>query len=1031
MQNKGAIRLFAILLALVCLYQLSFTVVVNLEKNKAKDYVKSHPGTTESNYLDSIAGKGVYNFLWLKDFTYRECQERELSLGLDLKGGMNVILEVSVPDIVRSMANNKQDSVFVAAMNRAIKAQETSQDDFVTLFGNAFTEVAPPGYSLASLFVNIDMPEITYNSTNDQVLDILRKETDGAIGNSFNILRSRIDRFGVTSPNIQELDRAGRILVELPGINEPERVRKLLQGSANLEFWETYDNPQVFESLRAINNKIKDLNALKKSENDTLALSKLTSDSTVTKQDTTGKSNLVADNTADTGSLKLLDKIEKQDTSKSKSLDNSVARFQEENPLFYILRPSVDNNNRLLEGATVGTSHQKDTAKVNRYLRMKQVQELLPKNLKLVWEVKPINDKEYADYFRLIALKITNRDGLPALSGDVITNAREQFGQNQATAEVSMSMNAEGASAWARLTKANVGKQIAIVLDNFVYSAPVVQNEITGGSSQITGNFTIKEAQDLANILKSGKLPAPARIIEEEIVGPSLGQESIDAGMSSFAIAFLLVILYMMFYYKSSGIAADIALIVNVFFIFGVLASLNAVLTLPGLAGIVLTMGMAVDANVLIYERVKDELKQGKGLRLAINEGFKHALSAIIDSNVTTLLTGIVLLLFGHGPIQGFATTLIIGILTTLFTAIFITRLIFLALLDRKINISFSTRWTENFLRNTKVDFVGMRKYFYAFSIIISLIGLASLVTKGLNPGIDFVGGRSYVVKFKEPVKATEIASILKPEFENAPEVKTYGGDNQVKISTKFMVNSTEKSADSIVEAKLYNGLKKVMGDNVTVDQFNKEYKQSGRKVGPTIADDIKMGAVYAVISALIIMFVYIFIRFKGWQFGLGAIVALFHDVLFVLGIFSIFNGILPFSLEIDQAFIAAILTVIGYSVNDSVVVFDRVREYLTEHSRWDSKTLYNAALNSTLSRTMNTSFTTLLTITVMFVFGGEVIRGFMFALLVGIGIGTYSSVFVATSMVYDTFKRSEIKVEDGNKIYKGSKKEKEISLES
>jgi SecD/SecF fusion protein len=1028
MQNKGAIRLFAILLTLVSIYQLSFTYIVSLEKDKAKEYVKSHPGAKESNYLDSIAGKGVYNFLWLKNFTFRECQDRELSLGLDLKGGMNVVLEVSVSDIVRSLANNKQDSVFVASMNKAIRDQQSSQDDFVTLFGNAFKEIAPAGYSLASLFINIDLPTINYNSTNDEVLTVIRNEVKGAVDNSFNILRSRIDRFGVTSPNIQELDRAGRILVELPGINEPERVRKLLQGSANLEFWETYDNTEAFEFLRASNNKIKDLNASKKSLTDTLNLKTLSvSADSITKDTAKTVDAIAQDNQKDTGGLKLLDKLGK-DTTKGKTGENSLSQFQTENPLFAVLIPSTDREGKLLQGATVGTSHFKDTAKVNKYLNIPQVRDLLPRNLKLVWEVKPVDFKTNGEYFQLIALKITNRDGLPALGGDVITNAREEFGDNQATAEVTMSMNAEGASSWARITKENVGKQIAIVLDNYVYSAPVVNAEITGGRSSITGNFSIKEAQDLANILKSGKLPAAAHILEEEVVGPSLGQESIDSGMNSFMVAFFVVLIYMIFYYKSSGLAANIALIVNVFFIFGVLASLGAVLTLAGLAGIVLTMGMAVDANVLIYERIKDELSQGKGLRLAVSEGYKHAMSAIIDSNVTTLLTGLVLYKFGHGPIQGFATTLVIGILTTLFSSIFITRLIFIALLDRKINISFSTKWTENFLRHTKVDFVGKRKYFYAFSIIVSVIGLYSLVTKGLNPGIDFVGGRTYTVKFKEPVKTIDVAQALKIEFEGAPEVKTYGGDNQVKISTKYMVNSTEISSDSIVDAKLFKGLKPILGEDVTFEQFTKEYKQSGRKVGPTIADDIKMGALYAIFFALILMFVYIFFRFKSWQFGLGAIVALFHDVLFVLGIFSIFDGILPFSLEIDQAFIAAILTVIGYSVNDSVVVFDRIREYLREHSRWDRKTLYNAALNSTLSRTMNTSFTTLMTIAVMFVFGGEVIRGFMFALLVGIGIGTYSSVFVATNFVFDTLKRKEMAVvEDSSKIYKGGKKKEKL----
>ncbi len=1025
MQNKGAIRLFAILLALVSVYQLSFTYIVSLEKDKAKQYVKSHPGSVESNYLDSISGKGVYNFLWLKNFTFRECQDRELSLGLDLKGGMNVVLEVSVSDIVRSLVNNKQDSVFVAAMNKAMKNQETSKDDFVTLFGDAFKEVAPPGYSLASLFINIDLPTITYNSTNDQVLDIIRKEAKGAVDNSFNILRSRIDRFGVTSPNIQALDKTGRILIELPGINEPERVRKLLQGSANLEFWETYDNTEAFEFIRAANNKIKDMQAMKKTGKDSLAIKPLIAGKDSLKVD----SALAQNAKKDTSGLKLLDKIEK-DTSKAKTTENSFAQFESENPLFAVLRPSVDKNGQLLQGSAVGTSHFRDTAKVNSYFKLQQVKDLLPRNLKLLWEVKPVDYKTNGEYYQLIALKVTNRDGLPALGGDVITNAREEFAQDKSSAEVTMSMNAEGSSSWARITKENVGRQIAIVLDNYVYSAPVVNGEITGGRSSITGNFTIKEAQDLANILKSGKLPAAARILEEEVVGPSLGQESIDSGMNSFVVAFLVVLLYMVFYYKSGGLAADLALFANIFFIFGILASLGAVLTLPGLAGIVLTLGMAVDGNVLIYERVKDELALGKGLRLAINEGFRHALSAIIDSNITTLLTGIVLYIFGHGPIQGFATTLVIGILTSLFTSIFITRLIFLAVLDRKKTISFSTKWTENLLRHTKIDFIGKRKYFYAFSITITVIGLISVLTKGLNPGIDFVGGRTFVVKFKEPVKTIAVADALKVQFGSLPEVKTYGSENQVKISTKFLIHSHDKSADSITEVKLYNGLKPILGEKVTLDQFNKEYKQSARKVGPAMAADIQRSAIYSIFIALFLIFLYIFFRFKSWQFGMGAVVALFHDVFFVVGIFSIFDGILPFSLEVDQAFIAALLTVLGHSVMDTVVVFDRIREYLHDHSRWDKKTLYNAALNSTLSRTMNTSFTLLMTITIMFIFGGEVIRGFMFALLVGIGIATYSSVFVATNLVYDSIKTHDEIIEDTSKDYKGGKKKDKLAVE-
>jgi SecD/SecF fusion protein len=1020
MQNKGAIKLFAILLALVSLYQLSFTWVVNRQKDKAAEYAKIHPDRTASFYLDSIAGKEVFN-LGIKKFTFRECQDRELNLGLDLKGGMNVVLEVSVVDIVRALSNNKQDSVFQAAINKAVKDQQTSQEDFVSLFGNAFEQIAPQGYSLASLFLNIDLPQITFNSTNQEVLDIIRTEAQGAIDNSFNILRSRIDHFGVTQPNIQTLDRAGRILVELPGINDPDRVRKLLQGTANLEFWETFDNTEAFEFLRAANNKIKEMEALKMARKDSVSgLSPKPAIDTA-KADT----GLIAKLSKDTGTVPtLLDKI--KDTAKVEGTENTLVQFEKENPLFAVLRPNVDQNGNLMRGAAVGTAHIKDTAKVNRYLKLKQVRDVLPRNLKLLWEFKPVDYKDKGEYFQLIAIKVTNRDGLPALGGDVITNAREEFGQTQAVAEVTMSMNAEGANAWARITKENVGKQIAIVLDNYVYSFPVVNSEITGGRSSITGNFTIKEAQDLANILKSGKLPAPAKIIEEEIVGPSLGREAIDSGLTSFIIAFIIVLIYMIFYYKSAGMIANVALLANLFFIFGVLASLGAVLTLPGLAGIVLTMGMAVDANVLIFERVREEMRLGKGLRLAVSDGFKNAMSAILDGNITTLLTAIVLFIFGHGPIKGFATTLIIGILTSLFSAIFISRLILLGFLDRKKTIEFATKFTQNAFGKVRIPFIEKRFIAYAISGTIILIGLFSLFTKGLNLGIDFKGGRTYVVQFEKPVSTVEIAGLLKPEFIDAPEVKTYGGDNKIKISTKFMVENNDVETDSIVDTKLYNGLKPVLGEDVSFAKFIKDYRLSARKVGPTIATDIKIAAIYSIVFALLIMFFYIFFRFKNWQFGLGAAGALFHDVLIVLGLFSILDGVMPFALEVDQAFIAAILTIIGYSLNDTVIIFDRIREYIRDHKRGDRKSTYNAAMNSTLSRTFSTSFTTLIVLIAIFMFGGEVIKGFIFALLVGIGVGTYSSVFIATPIVFDTIKGQDKVVIEDNKLYKGGKKKEQ-----
>ncbi len=1011
MQSKGAIKLLAIALALVSIYQLSFTWVTNSVKRDAAEYANGDI-KKETAYLDSIAGEGVYNFLWIRNYTYRECQDREINLGLDLKGGMNVILEVSVIDLMKSLANYSKDPTFLKALNRAKELQQNSQDDFVTLFYKAFKEVAPKGARLASIFNTIDLKDrIDYNSTDEEVLKVIREEVQDAIDNSFNIIRTRIDHFGVSQANVQKLDVAGRVLVELPGIKDPERVRKLLQGTADLQFWETYDNTEVFEYLRAANEKLRELLATENTNKQ---------DSTVV--DSSALANVATQEVKDSSELSLLDEIEKDTTQTGETLD-AFSQFEKENPLFAILRPNANQQGQLLKGAAVGTAHVKDTAKVNEYLNLLPIKEILPRNLKLLWEVKPIDYKTKGEYFQLIAIKVTNRDGLPALSGDVVTNARAEFGNNKATAEVTMTMNAEGAQKWARLTKENIGKQIAIVLDNYVYSYPVVNDEIKGGRSSITGNFSVAEAKDLANILKSGKMPAPVKIIEEQIVGPSLGHQAVNAGLISFVIAFVIILLFMWFYYSTAGLVADIALISNIFFIFGVLASLGAVLTLPGLAGIVLTIGMSVDANVLIYERIREEMANGKGLKLAISDGYKNAYSAILDANVTTFLTAIVLFVFGHGPIKGFATTLMIGILTSLFTAIFITRLIFDRFLDKKKDIKFSIKLTENAFKNLNIDFIGKRKIFYAISGLIVLFGVASLATRGLNKGIDFVGGRTFVVKFKQDVNTVELAKDLTKYFDdNTPEVKTYGGNNQVKISTKYLVDVDDASADSIVEAHLYQGLKPLLGDDVTFKEFIHDYRQSSRKVGPTIADDIKVAAIYSIIFSLLIMFFYIFVRFKNWQFGLGAIAALAHDVTITLGMFSLLYGYLPFSLEIDQAFIAAILTVIGYSLNDTVVVFDRIREYIYEHKRGSRKELYNSALNSTISRTVNTSLSTFLVLLAIFIFGGEVIQGFIFALLIGVFVGTYSSLFIATPIVYDTLTITE-KVENNKKTYKGKKK--------
>ncbi len=1005
MQNKGAIKVLAILLAIASLYSLSFTYISNSVRSDAEDF-GSGDSVKEQRYLDSIANKEVYPLL---GYTYRECQQKELNLGLDLKGGMNVTLEISVIDVIKALSNYSTDVTFTKAIALAKEKQKDSQADFVDLFGQSFKEINPNA-NLASVFNTPDMRDkIKYKSTDEEVLDVLHKETQAAIDNSFQILRTRIDRFGVSQPNIQKLETAGRILVELPGVKDPERVRKLLQGTAQLEFWETYKFNEIIDALSDANTIIKELK-LQESQNKVISI-----DSTeikaedLTKIDSTKllANQLVEDNDSSiTGSL-VDSLLSKSENTASTNDSTSIEQQRKDNPLWSILYPNLDRQGKPIESAEIGFTHFKDTATVNAYLALKQVKAALPKDLKFFWKVKPLNGSE--ELYELVAAKITTRDHRAPLEGDVITNARQEFGQNKAQAEVSMTMNGQGAKVWARLTKENIGRQIAIVLDNYVYSAPNVNGEIKGGRSSITGGFSVEEATDLANILKSGKLPAPAHIIEEAIVGPSLGQEAINSGLLSFIIAFFVILLYMYFYYSKAGIVADLALVTNVFFIIGILASLGAVLTLPGIAGIVLTIGMSVDANVLIFERIKEEITAGKGFKLAVTDGYKNAYSSIIDANVTTLLTGIILFIFGTGPIKGFATTLIIGILTSLFAAIFITRLIFIAWLAKNKSIPFSTKLTETAFKNAKIAFIEKRKIFYVISGVIILAGLASLFTKGLDFGIDFKGGRTFVVRFHEPVNTTDIAKSLKGAFENdAPEVKTFGDNNQIKISTKYLIDSEDPNADDIVETKLYEGLKSYLGDNVTYNDFRDNYKMSSQKVGPTIADDIKVAAVWAILFSLIIIFLYILLRFKNWQFGLGAIAALTHDVLIVLSIFSILYGFLPFSLTIDQAFIAAILTVVGYSINDTVVVFDRIREYLGLHPKEDRSKLYNAALNSTLSRTFSTSLSTFFVLLAIFIFGGEMIRGFIFALLIGVIVGTYSSLFIATPVVFDSIKQTK-----------------------
>lgn len=986
MQNKGAIRIFAILLALICVYQLMFSFKANQVEKAAKAFSKGDKHK-EQAYLDSMSSEVVYNLLGIRKYTFKEVKALELGLGLDLQGGMNVTLEVSVVDLIKSLSNFSKDSTFTAALRMAKEKQKSSQEDFVTLFGKSFEQISPNG-KLASIFNTLDLKDkVKYNSTNAEVLDVLKKETQVAIDNSFNIIRTRIDRFGVANPNIQQLQTAGRILVELPGVDDPKRVRKLLQGTANLEFWETYDNSEVYPFLAQANQKIAEILSIK------------TQPAAAAASASTG--------TSTTSGNSLLNELDQKAKTDSAGVDKNTD-IKKQFPLFSVLSPSATPQGQLYPGAAVGTAHWKDTATVNSYLKLDQVKALMPRNLAFKWTAKAIDKDE--KFFRLVAIKVTGRDGRAPLEGDVITDARQDYADMGSRPEVSMTMNSEGAKVWARLTKDNVGKSIAIVLDGYVRSFPNVNGEITGGRSSITGLETVEEAKDLANILKSGKMPAPAVIIAEDVVGPSLGQEAITSGFWSFGIAFLLVLGYMLFFYsRKAGGAANVALIVNVFFLIGVLASIGAVLTLPGIAGIVLTMGMAVDANVLIYERIEEEVMAGKSVRMAVFDGFNAAYSAIIDGQVTTLLTGIVLYIFGSGPIRGFATTLIIGILTSLFTSIFITRLIFERQLAKNKEITFTAKRTKNWLRYVKIPFIEKRKVFYTLSGIMIVISIISFVVRGFDKGIDFKGGRTYVVRFDKDVRVDDIKNALAPVFNSTPDVKTYGNNNQVRITTGYKIEENTADVDNEVEELLYQGLKKAsyIGD-VSLDTFSKVNLQSTQKVGPTISDKLTRDAILAVLFSLVLIFLYIVVRFDSWHYGLGGVISLAHDAIITMGAFSLLYGFLPFSLEIDQAFIAAVLTVIGYSINDTVIIYDRIREYRHLYPKRGLAETMDHAMNSTLRRTFSTSLTVLIVLVAIFIFGGTSIKGFTFALLIGIGVGTYSSVFNAAPIVYDTIVHSK-----------------------
>ena len=978
MQSKGWIRFVAILLAIASIWQLSFTVISRIQESKAAKYAEAQAQQfVETNkiapeiaefvadsvanirnraYVDSIATEKVY-----LGYTYQSVKEKEINLGLDLKGGMNVMLQVQLEDLVKALSGNSTDPDFVAALAQAKANNVNSSQDFIGLFEEAWNQVAP-SRRLAEVFGTYELRDkIKPESTNKEVVDVIRSEAKSAVDNSFNVLRNRIDRFGVTQPNIQQVGNSGKILLELPGVKDPERVRKLLQGTASLEFWPTYQGSEV--DLYAADARVAEI------------LNNL------------GDSTMVA------------------------------------NPLLQVLSPSGWDN------ACIGFAAGVDTATVNSYLAM--AADVLPQGFRPMWSVKPTDLIKGSNLYELVAIKATSRDGKAPLDGGVVTDARVEFQGTQrggsAAPSVNMTMNAEGASIWARLTKDNIGKQVAIVLDGLVYSYPTVNTEITGGSSVITGNFEMQEAEDLANVLKSGKLPAPATIIQEQVVGPSLGSASIRAGLISFLIAFCLVLVYMVFFYQGAGLIADVALLCNVLLLFGVLVSFGAVLTLPGIAGLVLTLGMAVDANVIIYERIKEELAAGKGFSLAVHDGYKNAYSAIIDGQLTTLITGIILYIFGSGPVQGFATTLIIGIITSVLTSIFVTRIIFDDRIKKGKTVAMSNKLTANILKNTHVDFIGLKKWSYIISGALIVISIASIAFKGFSYGVDFTGGRTYVVRFDQAVTAEDVRAQVEAKFEDAAkaagidqysvEVKQFGGDAQMKITTQYKNDSESTEVDAEIEGLLFDALKGFYAEDIQLADFTSTLENpngiiSSDKVGPTIARDITRSAFIAVFLALIAIFAYIAFRFKGWTWGLGGVVSLAHTALIVIGFFSLFNGILPFNLDVDQTFIAAILTIIGYAINDNVVIFDRIREQRGLHPKEEFRSTVNTALNATLTRTLNTSVSTLLPMLAIAIFGGESIRGLAVALCLGVIIGTYASIMIGTPIMYDATMRAAKKEE-------------------
>ena len=990
MQNKGFVKVFAVLLTLVCVFYLSFSFVTRHYTNKAKEFAKGDV-KVEQDYLDSLANEKVFFGNW----TLKQCREMEISLGLDLKGGMNVILEVSVPDVIKALADNKPDEAFNQALANAAKQAISSQDDVITLFVREYHKIAPDA-RLSELFATQQLKDKVNQKTSDaEVEKVLRTEVKAAVDNSYNVLRTRIDRFGVVQPNIQSLeDKMGRIMVELPGIKEPERVRKLLQGSANLEFWETYNAKDVAPYLQAADNKLRSILA-NEAPADSAAV-----DSTA--------APVVAQATSTADSLAAALKGE----NKAQSVD--LAQIKKEHPLLAVLQVNSSG-----QGPVVAYANYKDTADINKYLSMKEIQAELPKDLRLKWGVSAYEYDPKGQTFELYAIRSTERNGRAPLEGDVVVSAKDEYDQFGKPA-VSMSMNTDGSRRWAQLTKQNIGKSIAIVLDGYVYSAPNVNTEITGGNSQITGHFTPEQAKDLANVLKSGKMPAPARIVQEDIVGPSLGQASINAGVFSFIVALILLMVYMCSMYGFiPGMVANGALVLNMFFTMGILSSFQAALTMSGIAGMVLALGMAVDANVLIYERTKEELRAGKGVKKALADGYSNAFSAIFDSNLTSIITGVILFNFGTGPIRGFATTLIIGILISFFTAVFMTRLVYEYFMnkDKWLNLTFSSKISKNLMTNVHFDFMGRNKQWFTITGIILVICIGSLFVRGLSQSIDFTGGRNFKVQFENAVEPEQVRELIASKFgDSNVSVIAIGTDKKtVRISTNYRIEEEGNNVDSEIEAYLYETLKPVLTQNITLETFIDRENHTGgsivssQKVGPSIADDIKTSAMWSVVLALIAIGLYILIRFRNIAYSVGSVVALTSDTLMILGAYSLCWGWMPFSLEIDQTFIGAILTAIGYSINDKVVIFDRVREFFGLYPKRDRKQLFNDSLNTTLARTINTSLSTLIVLLCIFILGGDSIRSFAFAMILGVVIGTLSSLFIASPIAYMMMKNKKI----------------------